>query len=86
MKIDSVQDQAIAARMALIVSAATFDRLFSGARFAEVDGDLLYAFARDEVTAAEIEERFALHISIVASGILKREIAVVLVLPTELAR
>jgi hypothetical protein len=63
--------------MALIVGATTFDRLFAGARFAEVDGDLLYAFAKDEVTAAEIEERFALHISIIATEILKREIGIV---------
>jgi hypothetical protein len=49
---------------ALLPGAITFDRLFAGARFAEVDGDLLYAFAQDEATAAEIEERFALHISI----------------------
>ena len=86
MKIDPVHDQAITARMALIVGAATFDRLFTGARFAEVEGDLLYAFAKDEATAAEIEERFALHISIIATNILKREIGVVLVLPNELAR
>jgi hypothetical protein len=72
--------------MALIVGATTFDRLFAGARFAEVDGDLLYAFAKDEVTAAEIEERFALHISIIATEILKREIGIVLILPNELAQ
>ena len=35
------------------------------------------------VLAAEIEERFALHISMIASGILKREIGIVLVLPNE---
>ncbi|MDP2357921.1 MAG: hypothetical protein Q8M31_17905 [Beijerinckiaceae bacterium] len=86
MRVDPVQDQAIAARMALIVGAATFDRLFAGARYAEVEGDLLFAFARDEATAAEIEERFALHISIIATTILKRDIGIVLVLPNELAR
>jgi hypothetical protein len=36
-----VQDQAIAARMALIVGGPTFDRLFAGARFDELDGDIL---------------------------------------------
>jgi hypothetical protein len=45
----------------------------------EADGDLLYA--KDEEAAAEIEDRFALHISIIASHILKREVATVLVLP-----
>jgi hypothetical protein len=42
MKLDSVQDQAIQARMALIVGAKTFDRLFAGIRFDELDGYLLY--------------------------------------------
>jgi len=56
VKLSPVQDQAIAARMALVVGAATFDRLFAGVRFDEVDGDILYVYAKDEVTAAEIEE------------------------------
>ena len=64
MRLTSVQDQAIAARMALIVGGITFDRLFAGARFDEVDGDLLYVFAKDEETAAEMEESFSLHISL----------------------
>jgi hypothetical protein len=38
----SVQDQAITARMALIVGGNTFDRLFASVRFDEVDGDILY--------------------------------------------
>jgi hypothetical protein len=76
-----VEDQAIAARMALIVGAATFDRLFAGARFDEIDGDMLYVYAKDEETAAFIEDNFALHISIIATGILKREVSIVLVLP-----
>jgi len=86
MKLSRVQDQAIAARMALIVGATTFDRLFAGVRFDEVDGDLLYVFAMDEETAAEMEDRFSLHISIVATDILMREIGIVLVLPKKLAR
>jgi len=81
MNLTPLQDQAIAARMALIVGGTTFDRLFAGVRFDEVDGDLLYVYARDDETAAEIEDNFALHISIVATDILKREIGVVLVLP-----
>jgi hypothetical protein len=46
-----------------------------------VDGYLLYAFAKDEERAAEIEDNYALHISIIASKILEREIEIVLVLP-----
>jgi hypothetical protein len=84
MLLTPVQDQAIAARMALIVGGATFDRLFAGVRFDEVDGDLLYVYARDEETAAEMEDAFALHISIIANDILKREISLVLVLPKQL--
>jgi hypothetical protein len=86
MQLTLVQDQAIAARMALIVGGATFDRLFAGVRFDEVDGDILYVYAKDEVTAAEIEDNFALHISIIATDILKREIDIVLVLPKHLAQ
>ena len=86
MKLSPVQDQAIAARMALVVGAATFDRLFAGVEFHETDGDLLYVFARNEEVAAEMEDRFSLHISIIATGILKHEIANVLVLPKQLAR
>jgi hypothetical protein len=86
MKLDPVQDQAIAARMALIVGGAAFDRLFAGVQFDEVDGDLLYVFAKDEETAAEIEDNFALHISILATDILKHEIGIVLVLPKQVSR
>jgi hypothetical protein len=81
MNLTEVQDQAIQARMALIVGAKTFDRLFASIRFAEADGSLLYAYAKDEETAAEIEDNFALHISIVASQILQQEIDVLVVLP-----
>jgi hypothetical protein len=84
MQLTPVQDQAIAARTALIVGGATFDRLFAGVRFDEVDGDVLYVYARGEEVAAEMEDNFALHISIVATAILKREIGTVLVLPEHL--
>ena len=81
MKLFPVQDQAIQARMALIVGAKTFDRLFAGIRFEQLDGFLLYAFAKGEETAAAIEDEFSLHISIVASTVLKQQVDVVLVLP-----
>jgi hypothetical protein len=67
--------------MALIVGAKTFDRLFAGIRFDELDGYLLYVLAKDEETAAEIEDEYSLHISNMASGILKQQVEVVLVLP-----
>jgi len=80
MHLSLVQDQAIQARMALIVGAKTYDRVFSGIRFDEVDGDILFCYALDEELAAEMEDRFALHISNAASDILKREIGIVMVL------
>ena len=80
-----VQDQAIAARMALIVGAPTFDRLFLGIRFAETKGEFLFVFAKDEEAAAEIEDLFSLHIATIASGILKRKVGIVVVLPKELS-
>jgi hypothetical protein len=70
MQLTPVQDQAITARMALIVGAMTFDRLFAGVRFDELDGDILFVYAKDEETAAEMEDTFALHISIIAADIL----------------
>jgi hypothetical protein len=48
MQLSSVENQAITARMALIVGGITFDRLFTGVRFDELDGDLLYVYAKDE--------------------------------------
>jgi hypothetical protein len=83
MKISLVQDQAIAARMALIVGVDNFDRLFRGIQFDEFDGKVLYVYAADEYRAAEIEE-FALHIATIAEGILKHEVPIVMVLPQKL--
>ena len=37
MQLTEVQDQAIQAKMALIVGANTFDRMFAGVRFDEID-------------------------------------------------
>ena len=84
MQLTDVQDQAIQARMALIVGAATFDRMFAGVRFDELDGDILFVYAKDEDIAAEMEDEFALHISIVASQIVGREVNIVMVLPKQL--
>ena len=81
MKITEVQDLAIQARMALIVGANTFDHLFAGIRFDEADGHLLYAYARNEEVAAQIEDEFGVHISIIASSILGQKIEVVVIMP-----
>jgi hypothetical protein len=81
MHLSLIEDYAIQARMAAIVGAKTFDRLFAGIKFSEMDGALLYAYAKDEESASEIEDKFAVHISIVASEILDQEIEVVVVLP-----
>jgi hypothetical protein len=81
MNITEVDNLAIQARMALIVGAKTFDRIFAGVRFDELDGYLLYVYAKDEDTAAEIEDNYSLHIATIATGILKREVEVVLLMP-----
>jgi hypothetical protein len=81
MELTQIQDYAIQARVAAIVGASEFDRVFAGIRFAEVEGPLLYVYAKDEATAAEIEDDFALLIADIASHILKRAIDVVVVLP-----
>lgn len=84
MKLDLVQQQAIQARMNLIVGATTFDRLFLGATFDEVADKILYVFAHTEKLAAEIEEKYALHLSIVARQITGRPVEFVQVLPERL--
>lgn len=84
MKLTEVQQQAIQARMSLIVGARTYDRLFLGVTFDEVAEATLYAFARTEELAAEIEETYALHLSIVASQITGATVEFVQVLPDRL--
>ena len=80
-----VQHQAIEARISMIVGADEFDRLFLGFEVGEIDGDILFVSARSEHCAAEIEGKYALHISIVATQVLNREINFVTVLPKELS-
>jgi hypothetical protein len=81
MKLSEIQDQAIQARVAGVVGAEVFDRLFAGIRFDEMDGTLLYAFAQDEERATEIEDEFSLHIAAIASLILKKNVDVIVVMP-----
>ena len=75
------QDYAIQARVAAVIGASVFDRVFAGVRLAETDGPLLYVYAKDESAAAEIEDDFSLLIAEVACRLLKREIELVVVLP-----
>jgi hypothetical protein len=86
MQLTDTQDYAIQARVAQIVGGALFDRLFGGVRFAEIDGPLLYVYAKDEECAAELEDDFSLLIVDIASRILKHEIELVVVLPKVLQR
>jgi hypothetical protein len=81
VQLSETQNLAIQACIALIVGAKAFDRLFASVRFDEADGPLLFAYAKDEETASEIEDNYALRIAIIASRILKREVEIVLVLP-----
>jgi hypothetical protein len=60
MELTLVQDYAIQARLAAIIGPSVFDRVFSGVRFAEADGPLLYVYAKNESAAAEIEDDFSL--------------------------
>ena len=81
MHLTQIQDHAIQARLALIVGAKTFDRLFAGIRFDELDGALLYVYAKNEEIAAEIEDNFSLQIATIAGSILKREVEIIVVMP-----
>lgn len=81
MHISLIEEQAITARMAMIVGADEFDRLFLRVQFGEIEGDIMYAYCLDAESAEEMEEKYALHISIVASQILQRKIGIVMVLP-----
>lgn len=80
-----VQHHAIEARISMIVGAEEFDCLFLGFEVGEIDGDNLFVFARSEHCAVQIEGKYSLHISIVASKILNREINFVTVLPKALS-
>jgi hypothetical protein len=81
MKLTDVQDYAIQAMMAIVVGAEEYDRLFAGIRFDEVDGDLMYAIARNGEVAEEIEEQLGHYISLAATAVLKQEIDLVVALP-----
>ena len=81
MELTLIQDYALQARVAAIIGAGVFDRVFAGVRFAETDGPLLYVYAKNESAAAEIEDDFSSLIADIASRLLNREIELVVVLP-----
>ena len=57
MKLTSVQDKAVDARLALVIGAATFDRVFASVRFDEVDGDVLFVYSNADINAAPSRPR-----------------------------
>ena len=70
MELTQTQDYAIQAEHGRRYSApASSIACFAGIRFAEVDGPLQYVYAKDEDTAAEIEDDFALLIEDIAAGL-----------------
>jgi hypothetical protein len=84
MKLFLVQDQAIQALVAAVVGAEVFDRLFAGIRFDEIDGTMLYVFAENEETAAEVEDNYSLHIATLTTRVVKKPVDIVLVMPKAL--
>jgi hypothetical protein len=81
MELTYVQDLAIQAKVAQVIGAKVFDRVFSGVRFAEAEGHLLYVYASNEECAAEIEDDFSLLIADIASRVLNYDVELVVVLP-----
>ena len=81
MQLTDVQDYAIRAKVAEIIGAKIFDRVFVGVRFVEIDGSLLDVYAKDEGCATEIEDDFSLLIANIASRVLNHYVELVVVLP-----
>jgi hypothetical protein len=71
------------ARIGQIVGAENYDGLFAGVVFSEVADKILYAFAPTEDLATEIEDNYALHLSIVASQVTGVPVEYVQVPPAE---
>lgn len=81
MELTYTQDLAIQAKVASVIGAKVFDKVFAGVRFAETDGPLLYVYARNEECAADIEDDFSLLIANIASRVLNYDVELVVVLP-----
>lgn len=84
MTLTEIERQAVHPRMAQIVDVENYDRLFVGVMFSEVADRILYGFAPTESLAAEIEEKCALYLSIVAGQVVGIPGDFVQVLPNEL--
>jgi hypothetical protein len=82
MKLSQAHSYAIQARLAGVVGAEIFDRLFAGAHFDATEAPLLYVYVKDDDLAEEVADEFAYVILVIASGILKRRIHTVVVLPS----
>jgi hypothetical protein len=72
MNLAPVQDQAIHARMSLIVGSTTFDRLFDASGLMSWTGIFFTSLPRTREIAAEINDNYSIHIATIASGILKQ--------------
>jgi hypothetical protein len=81
MELTYIQDLAIQAKVASVIGANVFDRIFAGVKFAETDGPLLYVYARNEECAADIEDDFSLLVANIASSVLRQDVELVVVLP-----
>ena len=81
MQLTEIQNLAIQAKIAQVVGADVFDQVFVGVRFVEIDGSLLYVYAKDEGCAAEIEDDFSLLIANIASRVMDHYVDLVVVLP-----
>ena len=81
MELTYIQDLAIQAKVASVIGANVFDRIFAGVKFAETDGPLLYVYARNEECAADMEDDFSLLIANIASSVLRQDVELVVVLP-----
>jgi hypothetical protein len=84
MKLTSMQDQAIAARLAVVVGAETFDRVFASVRFDEVDGDMLYAYSNAD-NCPEIANEYGLRIMTIAAELLGRQVNSIMIFPMHFA-
>lgn len=81
MELTYIQDLAIQAKVASVIGANVFDRIFAGVKFAETDGPLLYVYARNEECAADMEDDFSLLVANIASSVLRQDVELVVVLP-----
>ena len=81
MELTYTQDLAIQAKVAPVIGANVFDKVFAEVRFAETDGPLLYVYARNKECAGDIEDDFSLRIANIASRILNHGVELVVVLP-----